>query len=138
MSIRSTDKIYENSLSLQYTYLQCYGLAVNDVFVRADSRNETIHFTETVIRADFAILLRTKRFRNKCKDSVRRDPETPRNTCISRAHIHQHAYLPCGVQTLHAPKKHIFVKRHVCHDFCLLTRRYGAEIATGSFSSIFC
>lgn len=48
------------TLSLKYTYLQRYGLAVDDVFVGADSRDETIHFSETVIRADLPILSRTK------------------------------------------------------------------------------
>lgn len=41
---------------LKCTYLQRYRLAVNDVFVGADGGNETIHFTETVIVADLAIL----------------------------------------------------------------------------------
>lgn len=45
---------------MKHAYLQCYGLAVNDIFVSANSRNETIHLTETIISADLLILLKTK------------------------------------------------------------------------------
>jgi len=68
---------------VKHAYLQCYGLAVNDIFVGADSRNETIHLTETIVSADLLVLLKTKdrvRERNSsaCRDQAARSPSMRR------------------------------------------------------------
>lgn len=67
-------------LNLKHTYLQRYGLAINDIFISANGRNETIHFTETVIGADLSILLETKDCIRECNSLARRDREASRGT----------------------------------------------------------
>lgn len=52
---------------IQNPYLQRCGFAVNDILISANGRDEAIHFAETVIVADFSVLLKTK----DCKRSYK-------------------------------------------------------------------
>lgn len=102
-------------MHLKHTYLQSCGLAVHDILIGANSRNKAIHLAEAVIVADFAILLKTiKHYIKSARVRLVPNRETSRHV-----YVLQCAYLPRGVQTLHASEKHIFIKRHVSHGLRL-------------------
>jgi len=53
--------------------------------------------------------------KQKMQSEDEESPSGKQNSEAAQRAVSRCAYLPGGIETLHASKKHVFVERHVCH-----------------------